>query len=101
MTDSVAGDTFESNPGLASELQELGVSSIVAFGIQSECCVESTCSGAIAAGFDVTVLSGAHSTYDDSRSGKTAVQIEREVEERLREKGVKVVAWEDAIAAWK
>jgi hypothetical protein len=47
------------------------------------------------------LLSGAHSTYDDSASGKTAVQIEREVEERLQKKGVKVVAWECAISAWK
>lgn len=84
-----------------SELKDLGVGSIIAFGLQSECCVESTCNGALAAGFDVTLLSGAHSTYDDSARGKTAVQIEREVEERLQKKGAKVVAWEDAIATWK
>lgn len=96
--DLVVGDTFESNPALAAELKEKGIQNIIAFGIQSECCVESTCNGALAAGFDVTLLSGAHSTYDDG--GKTAEQIEREVEERLRMKGVKVVLWEEAVAAW-
>ncbi|KAK4032706.1 Isochorismatase-like protein [Parachaetomium inaequale] len=92
-------DTFESNPDLASELKGLGVTDIIAFGIQSECCVESTCNGALAAGFGVTVLSGAHSTYDSG--GKTAEEIEREVEERLRLKGTKVVPWEEAVAAWE
>lgn len=72
---------------------------IIAFGIQSECCVESTCSGAIAAGFEVTLLAGAHSTYDDG--GKGAVEIEREVEERLRGKGVTLVDWEEAVAGWE
>ncbi|KAK3900341.1 Isochorismatase-like protein [Staphylotrichum tortipilum] len=94
-------DTFESNPALDFELKKLGVSSIIAFGIQSECCVESTCNGALAAGLEVTLLSGAHSTYSDSSSGKSAVQIEREVEERLRKKGAQVMPWEDAVAAWE
>lgn len=57
-------DTFESNPDLAQRLRDLKIDRIVAFGIQSECCVLSTCRGALAAGFDVTLLSGAHSTYD-------------------------------------
>ncbi|KAG7284563.1 hypothetical protein NEMBOFW57_010941 [Staphylotrichum longicolle] len=91
-------DTFESNPGLAAQLKKEGVESIVAFGIQSECCVESTCTGALAAGFNVSILSGAHSTYDDA--GKTAEQIEKEVEERLEVKGANVIPWEEAIAAW-
>ncbi|KAK3320279.1 Isochorismatase-like protein [Cercophora scortea] len=78
-------DTFESNPALAAQLKALGITDIIAFGIQSECCVESTCSGALVAGFGVTLLKGAHSTYDDE--GKSAVEIEREVEGRLAEKG--------------
>ncbi|KAK3303042.1 Isochorismatase-like protein [Chaetomium strumarium] len=101
-------DTFQSNPSLASELKEQhGIQQIVAFGIQSECCVEATCAGALAAGFGVTLLSGAHSTYDDVPQGpdgsvsKTAVEIEREVEERLKRKGARVVAWEDVVAEWE
>jgi nicotinamidase-related amidase len=92
------GDTFESSPNLASELKALGVEEIIAFGIQSECCVESTCNGALAAEFKVSLLSGAHSTYDSA--GKTAEEIERDVEERLRLKGVNVVPWEEAVDAW-
>ncbi|KAL2135122.1 hypothetical protein VTI74DRAFT_9715 [Chaetomium olivicolor] len=92
-------DTFESNPGLAAELRKMGIQEIIAFGIQSECCVESTCKGALAAGFNVTLLSGAHSTYDVGET--TAVEIEREVEERLRGKGAKIVPWDEAVGLWE
>ena len=71
----------------------------MAFGIQSDYCVEKTSSGALAAGFQVTVLSGAHSTYDSG--GKTAAEIEAEVEGRLREAGARIVKWEDAVVAWE
>ncbi len=98
MLTQLVGDTFESNPILASGLQVAGIEEIIAFGIQSECCVESTCAGALAAGFKVTVLSGAHSTYDSE--GKTAEDIEREVEERLRLQGAKIVPWGEVVAAW-
>ncbi|KAK4113237.1 Isochorismatase hydrolase [Canariomyces notabilis] len=99
LTDSMAGDTFQSNPDLASTLKGMGIDEVVAFGIQSECCVESTCNGALAAGFKVTLLSGAHSTYDVG--GKTAVEVEKEVEERLRAKGARIVDWKDAVAGWE
>jgi nicotinamidase-related amidase len=74
-------------------LKKEGVEEIVAFGIQSEACVLSTCTGAIQAGFKVTLLSGAHSTYD-GRS-KKAEEIEREVEEELKLKGALTIAWTD------
>jgi nicotinamidase-related amidase len=70
----------------------------VVFGIQSECCVEATCKGAFAAGFSVTLLSGAHSTYDSDE--KTAIQIQREVELRLSTRGARVVPWKDEISKW-
>jgi nicotinamidase-related amidase len=98
MADSRLGDTFASNPDLAAELKASGIQHIVAFGIQSECCVESTCNGALDAGLKVTLLSGAHSTYNDG--DKSAEQIEREVEERLRVRGARVVPWEEAAVAW-
>ncbi|ORY18337.1 Isochorismatase-like protein [Clohesyomyces aquaticus] len=85
-------DTFESNPGLADRLREDGVGTVVAFGIQSEACVRSTCKGALKAGFKVLLLRGAHSTYDGK--GKGAVDIEREVEEELGREGVEMVDWE-------
>jgi nicotinamidase-related amidase len=86
-----AGNTFESNPDLADQLKDEGVQDVVACGIQSECCVQSTCVGALEAGFNVTLLGGAHSTYDGK--GKTAEEIERDVEKHLLEKGIKVIAW--------
>jgi nicotinamidase-related amidase len=90
-TDNI-GDTFESNPELADELKERDVGTIVAFGIQSECCVLSTCRGALAAGFRVVLLRGAHSTYD--ADGKTAAEIEGDIEGVLEHEGVEVVDWE-------
>ena len=68
---------------------------IVAFGIQSECCVLSTCCGALSNELDVTLLSSAHSTYDTD--GKAAVPIEREVEDVLKIEGARIVDWN----AWK
>ncbi|KAF2817269.1 Isochorismatase hydrolase, partial [Mytilinidion resinicola] len=88
-----AGDTFESNPELAVQLKADGVEELVAFGIQSECCVKSTCEGAMAAGFKVTLLSGAHSTYNGK--SKTAEEIERDVEKHLIDQGAKAIPWED------
>jgi len=85
-----AGDTFESNPNLAAELKERDVGTIVAFGIQSECCVLSTCRGALAAGFEVVLLRGAHSTYDTGT--QTALEIERGVEDLLEKEGVRVLS---------
>ncbi|KAJ5273634.1 hypothetical protein N7478_008759 [Penicillium angulare] len=87
-------DTFESNPNLANELQGRGISSIVAFGVQSEFCVRATCRGAINAGFDVILLRGAHSTYNNDETGQSAEQIEKEVEQELESIGVKVVPWD-------
>jgi nicotinamidase-related amidase len=92
LSNDILGDTFESNPELASQLKAAGVDTVVAFGIQSECCVRSTCKGALAAGFEVTLLHGAHSTYD--AEGKQAEEIEDEVEKELEASGVTVVPWE-------
>lgn len=86
------GDTFESNPQLADQLKAEGVEEIVAFGIQSECCVQSTCEGALAAGFKVVLLRGAHSTYD--MGSRKAEEIEREVEEKLRKQGAEIIPWD-------
>ncbi|KAH7318395.1 Isochorismatase-like protein [Stachybotrys elegans] len=91
-------DTFETNPGLATELKARGIDKIVAFGIQSECCVQSTCMGALDAGFQVTVLKGAHSTYHGSK--QQAEEIERSVEELLRSRGAEVVEWEEEVRSW-
>lgn len=92
-------NTFESNPDLAGKLKAEDITEIVTFGIQSECCVAATSEGALDAGFKVTLLQGAHSTYDTD--SKSAVEIERDIEQQLRDKGADVVLWEDAVAAWE
>ena len=89
---------FTSNPDLSAKLKASGVKDIIAIGIMSEYCVEETCKGALNAGFNVTLLSGAHSTYN--RETQSATEIEREVEARLREKAAAVISWEEAVAAW-
>lgn len=71
----------------------------MAFGIQSECCVAATSKGALKAGLKVTVLHGAHSTYDTD--SKSAVDIERDIEQQLRDKGADITPWEDAVASWE
>ncbi|KAH6857398.1 Isochorismatase-like protein [Alternaria rosae] len=88
-------DTFESNPQLAARLKNSGIDTMVAFGIQSECCVLSTCRGALAAGFKVVLLEGAHSTYDVD--GKTAKEVEMDVELMLKSAGADVEGWK----VWK
>lgn len=93
------GDTFESNVGLADQLKAEGITEIVAFGIQSECCVVSTCKGALRAGFRVTILQGAHSTYNTT--SKSAEEIERDVEEELRGEGAEILSYVDALASWE
>lgn len=62
-------------------------------GIQSDHCVISTCKGALAAGFKVILLHGAHSTYDVD--GKKSEEIEKDVEEELQARGVTVVPWDE------
>ncbi|KAI4923535.1 hypothetical protein J4E85_008574 [Alternaria conjuncta] len=84
-------DTFSSNPSLASQLKKSGVDTIVAFGIQSECCVLSTCRGALAAGFKVILLQGAHSTYD--YDNKSARDVEVDVELMVESAGAEVEGW--------
>lgn len=92
-------DTFESNTDLADQLKSQDISEIVVCGIQSECCVVSTSRGALKAGFKVTLLQGAHSTYDEAP--KSATDIEKQVEDELRQKGADVVPWDDAVASWQ
>lgn len=92
---TLQGNTFASNPQLAEDLRSKDVHTIVLFGIQSECCVLETSRGALANGFTVVLLRGAHSTYGSAE--KTATQIEQEVEDTLLKEGVKITQWE----SWK
>ena len=90
-------DAFKSNANLAADLKAEGVKEIVTFGIQSDYCVLATSKGAIKNGFKVTLLHGAHSTYDDDNKGMTASDIETYVEDELKKDGAEVITWEE----WK
>ncbi|EED16372.1 conserved hypothetical protein [Talaromyces stipitatus ATCC 10500] len=87
-------NTLDSNPDLINQLRAQEIGTLVMFGIQSEFCVRETSLGALAAGFKVIILQGAHSTYDDSGTGKSAMQIEREVEEEVKANGGIIIPWE-------
>ena len=71
----------------------------MAFGVQSDCCVFETSKGALEAGFRLTLLQGAHSTYD-SKEG-TALEIETSIEDLLRALGAKIAPFETAVDGWK
>jgi nicotinamidase-related amidase len=95
----VVGDVFESNPELVKQLKDQCITHLVAVGIQSECCVKATSKGALANGFQVSLLKGAHSTYNTGDA--TALEIEKEVEDLLEGLGAKIVPYGDAVKAWK
>jgi nicotinamidase-related amidase len=57
------GDSFEATD-LESLLAERGVGSLVVTGAQTDACVRSTLHGAIARGYDATLVADAHTTED-------------------------------------
>lgn len=65
-------DSFH-NTDLQALLQARGVTSLIACGLQSEFCVDSTVRRALALGYPVTLVADGHSTLDSG--GLTAEQI--------------------------
>jgi nicotinamidase-related amidase len=57
------GDAFEGT-GLEEVLGKAGIGHLVVTGAQSDACVRSTIHGAFARGYDVTLVSDAHTTED-------------------------------------
>ena len=62
------GDSFEATD-LESVLAERGVGRLVVAGAQTDACIRSTLHGAFARGYDVTLVSDAHTTEDLSEYG--------------------------------
>lgn len=62
------GDSFE-DTNLESVLAELGVGRLVVAGAQTDMCIRSTLHGALARGYDATLVSDAHTTEDLSAWG--------------------------------
>ena len=62
------GDSFEDTP-LENVLSGLGVGRLVVAGAQTDACIRSTLHGALARGYDATLVSDAHTTEDQSAWG--------------------------------
>ena len=62
------GDSFEAT-NLESVLSGLGVGRLVVAGAQTDACIRSTIHGAFVRGYDVTLVSDAHTTEDHSAWG--------------------------------
>ena len=62
------GDAFEATT-LESVLDGLGVGSLLVAGAQTDACIRSTLHGALARGYDATLVSDAHTTEDHSAWG--------------------------------
>ncbi|MFF1875536.1 isochorismatase family protein [Kitasatospora herbaricolor] len=90
------GNTFEANPALADVLRAMGVDAVVVAGLQSERCIQATSRGALAHGFDVTVPSDGHTTYDD---GEPAAAIAERVTRELEADGVRILDLEHVVFA--
>jgi nicotinamidase-related amidase len=69
--DKTTGDTFAST-SLDDELKIRGLTRLVIAGLQSEYCIRETVLGALARGFEVTLVTDGHSTYDGG--GHSALQ---------------------------
>lgn len=88
---------FESNPDLAASLHAQNVKNFVFVGLQTDFCVRASILGAIASGFDasnITLLQGAHSTYDNASTGRSYLEIKEDVEKQLSDLGVRLRKWE-------
>jgi nicotinamidase-related amidase len=63
LVEKTYGDSFE-DTSLESVLAELGVGSLLVVGAQTDMCIRSTLHGALARGYDATLVSDAHTTED-------------------------------------
>lgn len=61
--DKTYGDAFEGT-NLAEVLAEKGIGRLVVSGAQTDACIRSTLHGALTRGYDVTLVSDAHTTED-------------------------------------
>jgi len=66
--DKAYGDAFEDTE-LEAVLADLGVGKLAVVGLQTDACIRSTIHGALARGYDVTLVSDAHTTEDLSKWG--------------------------------
>ena len=68
MIEKIYGDAFE-DTGLEAGLSRLEVGRLIVVGAQSDACIRSTIHGAFVRGYEVTLVSDAHTTEDHSEWG--------------------------------
>jgi nicotinamidase-related amidase len=68
LVDKNYGDSFE-DPVLETVLSNLGVGRLVVAGAETDACIRSTLHGALVRGYDVTLVSDAHTTGDKTQWG--------------------------------
>ncbi|HEY4163964.1 MAG TPA: isochorismatase family protein [Dongiaceae bacterium] len=68
LVEKAYGDSFE-NTNLETVLSGLGVGSLVVVGAQTDACIRSTIHGAFVRGYDVTLVSDAHTTENQTAWG--------------------------------
>ena len=77
------------NTDMTKVLKARGIESLVICGAQSDCCVRATAKAAHEAGYGVTVVKDAHSTFD-SPEGK-AKDLRQAVNDELAAAGIKLM----------
>lgn len=65
-------DSFYETP-LQKELDSREINSLILTGIQTECCVDTTCRRAFSLGYDVTLVKDAHGTWDTAHLSATQI----------------------------
>lgn len=80
------GNAFEATP-LKAELEKVGVKTVLVSGLVTHGCVKASSMGALAEGYRVVVVQGAHSNYH-----KKAGQVIAETEAELAAAGVELIA---------
>jgi nicotinamidase-related amidase len=68
LVEKAYGDSFE-DTNLETVLSELGIGRLVVIGAQTDACIRCTIHGACARGYDVILVSDAHTTEDQSAWG--------------------------------
>lgn len=79
---------------LSTALAATGAKRLIVTGAQTEVCVDATCRRAFSLGFEVTLVSDAHSTWDGATL--TADQIIRHTNQTLARRFVRLVSSEGA-----
>jgi nicotinamidase-related amidase len=89
-------DKTTSDPFANTDLADLvpDGARIVVVGMQSEYCVRATSLAALARRHPVTMVTGAHATYDDD---KPAADISKDVEDQLRAAGATIGSIDDKL----